>query len=100
MWYTPLQAAELNSFPDWPYTPAKIQLPTESRLNNLTVTLPLLATLGGTSRVSVTCEKEFASFSNTTAATQVQSPTRVLAPASGSRVNTFNVVKQYSFIRS
>ncbi len=101
MWFTPLlQAAELNSFPDWPYTPSLIQLESANRLHNL---------LADSRTNNLINSVTYSSFPNTLGTTSSVTSSRLATISqSDERVASFNsvrvpvefsVTRTFSFLR-
>lgn len=99
MWYTPLQAAELNSFPDWPYTPAKIQLVSDPKLYQLLNSTPRSSfeQLGTTSTYATT--KDYVAANSAARLLSLVSDDRVSSFSSSDKVKQFQVSRTYSFSR-
>lgn len=99
MWYTPLQAAELNSFPDWPYTPAAVQLLIDPKLHQFTNQVPAYSLQYTGTINSYLGTREFLSVPTDNRILTAASAGRILHTTAGTRLNTFQVTRTYTFLR-
>lgn len=99
MWYTPLQAAELNSFPDWPYTPAAVQLLIDNKITALISQVPIYLFDQSAIPTSTVVSKPFLQEQSSSRVLSAESAARLTNTTTGSRVKSFQVDRTYSFSR-